>query len=59
VLINDTDASAADAACAVIARNAIVKSAGLTWKSGATTQQKNDGIASLYDRSRIRTFTSA
>jgi hypothetical protein len=59
VLINDTDATSADTACAVLSRHAILKSAGLTWKTGITAQNKANGVASLYDRARLVVLTSA
>lgn len=47
VLATDCDASAADKKAPVIARGAVLDAAGLAWKSGMTTNQKNAAIAQL------------
>jgi hypothetical protein len=47
ILYGDVDASSADKAGTVIARDAEVRSADLVWFSGATTTQKNVAIDAL------------
>jgi hypothetical protein len=47
ILYGDTDASAADTACTITARQAEVNSAELVWKSGITDPQKTAALAAL------------
>jgi len=47
VLADAVDASAADADCVVVARDAEVKSGSLAWFSGATAGQKTTGESDL------------
>lgn len=47
VLWDNTNATAADAACVVIRRNAEVKADALTWPAGITEGQKSTAIAQL------------
>lgn len=50
ILYAATNASTADAACVVVARQAEVKADALIWPAGATTPQKAAAIASLATR---------
>jgi hypothetical protein len=50
VLMQDTDAAAADKETIIIARDAAVASNALIWPSGITVAQKNAAINQLKDR---------
>lgn len=47
ILLSDTDASAADKACAIVARHAEVNGNELGWPGGITAAQKDVGTAQL------------
>lgn len=47
VLYDDVDASAADAAAVVTARDTEVVGSALTWKTGSTDEQIAEGVAQL------------